>query len=88
VTPTTMPELGWLGTLGMLLFIGAMVATIVLYHIWMGRRLEADQKREGDRPSAVPVSKRWLRYPVLTLLIMALAIVIIATVLVERIWRP
>ena len=49
MTPT-MPELGWSGTVGVTVFIMLMVAGIVLYHLWMDRRLKRDRERLGGLP--------------------------------------
>ena len=49
MTPT-MPELGWSGTVGVTVFIMLMVAVIVLYHLWMDRRLKRDGERSAERP--------------------------------------
>lgn len=36
---TSMPELGWAGTVGIICVIGALVVALVLYHVWFDRRL-------------------------------------------------
>ncbi|HEX6211101.1 MAG TPA: hypothetical protein VF136_10010 [Methylomirabilota bacterium] len=52
MTPS-MPGLGWTGMLGMLVFGAACVAGIVLYHLWLDRRLtRARGMRENGRPES------------------------------------
>lgn len=52
MTPST-PGLGWAGTLGMLVFIAACLAGIILYHMWLDRRLTRERStREGTRPES------------------------------------
>jgi hypothetical protein len=38
----TVPPLGWAGTIGMIVIIGALVVGVVLYHVWMDRRLKRE----------------------------------------------
>ena len=45
---TAAPALGWQGTLGMTVIIAALIAGVIVYHMWLDRRLRAD--RERDRP--------------------------------------
>jgi hypothetical protein len=47
MTPA-MPELGWAGTLGVLLFSTVCITGIVVYHLWLDRRLR--RERSGTRP--------------------------------------
>lgn len=42
MTPT-MLALGWTGALAMVVAIAALIGVIVLYHIWLDRRLETER---------------------------------------------
>lgn len=44
MTPTT-PSLGWEGTLGVIVIIAALIVGVVLYHVWLRRRLQAERER-------------------------------------------
>lgn len=46
---STVPPLGWAGTIGMIVVIGALVAGIVLYHVWMDRRLKREAASRDER---------------------------------------
>jgi hypothetical protein len=48
MTPT-MPELGWTGRVGVSVFVMLLVAGIVLYHLWMDRRLKRERERSDER---------------------------------------
>ena len=45
----SMPSLGWQGALGMIVIIAALIAGVIVYHVWLDRRLKAE--RERDRSS-------------------------------------
>lgn len=40
---STTPELGWAGTIGMVVIILALVVGVVLYHVWMERRVRRER---------------------------------------------
>ena len=44
-----MPELGWAGTLGVTIVIILLGAALVLYHLWMDRRLKRERERAVGR---------------------------------------
>jgi hypothetical protein len=45
---TTSPALGWEGALGMIVIIGALVAGVILYHLWLYRRQQAERERRSE----------------------------------------
>ena len=57
-----MPELGWAGTLGITVVIILLGAALVLYHLWMDRRLKRERersaRREADDPRATSPEAR------------------------------
>jgi heme/copper-type cytochrome/quinol oxidase subunit 2 len=42
---STVPPLGWAGTVGMVVVIVGLVVGIVFYHVWLDRRLKAERER-------------------------------------------
>ena len=43
--PPTIPELGWTGTVGLLLIVAGLLVGIVLYHVWLERRVKTERDR-------------------------------------------
>ena len=39
------PSLGWAGTIGMVVVIVGLAVGIVVYHVWLDRRLKAERDR-------------------------------------------
>ena len=44
---TTMPPLGWAGTVGMIVTVVMLVVGIIAYHAWLDRRLRRERARNG-----------------------------------------
>jgi hypothetical protein len=48
---STFPPLGWAGTVGMVVVIVGLVVGIVVYHVWLDRRLKAERDRAAGTPT-------------------------------------
>jgi hypothetical protein len=48
---STVPPLGWTGTIGMVVVIVGLVVGIVVYHVWLDRRLKAERDRAAGTPT-------------------------------------
>jgi hypothetical protein len=60
---STMPGLGWMATLAMLAFIAACVAGIVLYHVWLDRRLRRERATRASLGGEPTTMMRQTRAP-------------------------
>ena len=51
---TTVPPLGWAGTIGLTAMVALLILGIVVYHVWLDRRLRRERQAQDPERAVAP----------------------------------